>query len=133
METLKGSEPRTTNEEEMVSRFVKLMEIKNWVYNLPVGALEDHPFMEIQTQATVNFGQLSSQNLGSNKTSKSNQLQSEFNLNGTGEIKIPTKENQCSVISGNCMKRPNKRIVGKRPFNMPQEGILADVISEVLV
>ncbi|KAI6249781.1 DNA replication ATP-dependent helicase/nuclease DNA2 [Erysiphe necator] len=133
LETLKGSEPRTTNEEEMVSRFVKLMEIKNWVYNLPVGALEDHPFMEIQTQATVNFGQLSSQNLGSNKTSKSNQLQSEFNLNGTGETKIPTKENQCSVISGNCMKRPNKRIVGKRPFNMPQEGILADVISEVLV
>jgi DNA replication ATP-dependent helicase Dna2 len=58
-ETLKGS-----GSEEMVARFVVLMEQKNWVYNLPKGALEKHYFEESGTQSTacaVGMGEESSQ------------------------------------------------------------------------
>ncbi|RKF65749.1 DNA replication ATP-dependent helicase/nuclease DNA2 [Erysiphe neolycopersici] len=134
-ETLKGSESCTSNEEEMVARFVSLMEKNNWVYDLPSGALEDHPFVETQTQATVSFSQTNSQNLEINKASQKNQLHQGPEIIAEEE-KFSQVEgvfgNQSSVTSGNCKKFPNKRMVGKRPFNKPQVGILADVMNEAL-
>ncbi|ETS78291.1 hypothetical protein PFICI_10353 [Pestalotiopsis fici W106-1] len=43
---------RNCGEAEMVSRFVKLMEDKNWVFDLPADALEGHWFEEGSTQVT---------------------------------------------------------------------------------
>jgi len=47
-ETLKGNAS-----EEMVSKFVRLMEDRSWVYDLPKGALESHLFDACATQATA--------------------------------------------------------------------------------
>jgi len=47
-ETLKGNAS-----EEMVARFVRLMEEKGWIYDLPKGALESHLFDDFATQATA--------------------------------------------------------------------------------
>jgi DNA replication ATP-dependent helicase Dna2 len=46
-ETLKGG-----GDEEMMTKFVRLMEQKNWVYELPKGALDMHVFNDFVTQAT---------------------------------------------------------------------------------
>ncbi|KAI4598312.1 Tripartite DNA replication factor [Pestalotiopsis sp. 9143b] len=43
---------RNCGDTEMVSRFVKLMEEKNWVFDLPADALESHWFEEGSTQVT---------------------------------------------------------------------------------
>ncbi|KAL3420729.1 DNA replication ATP-dependent helicase/nuclease dna2 [Phlyctema vagabunda] len=51
-ETLKGSENGSGNE-EMVGKFVRLMEKKQWIYDLPKGALEDHYFDAAGTQVTT--------------------------------------------------------------------------------
>ncbi|KAJ3565241.1 hypothetical protein NPX13_g7575 [Xylaria arbuscula] len=47
-ETLKGS-----GEQEMLSRFVRLMEERDWVYDLPPDALESHFFEDGATQFTA--------------------------------------------------------------------------------
>ncbi|KAK5625901.1 hypothetical protein RRF57_001617 [Xylaria bambusicola] len=47
-ETLKGS-----GEQEMLSRFIRLMEDRDWVYDLPRDALESHFFEEGATQFTA--------------------------------------------------------------------------------
>jgi DNA replication ATP-dependent helicase Dna2 len=49
-ETLKGN---GEGKEEMVARFVGLMEDKGWVYELPRNALESHCFVDAATQATA--------------------------------------------------------------------------------
>lgn len=51
-ETLKG---HGNGDEEMVAKFVKLMEEKEWVFDLPKNALEDHLFDShvSQTQASA--------------------------------------------------------------------------------
>jgi DNA replication ATP-dependent helicase Dna2 len=50
MSTLKGS--GKTGKENMLSRFVTLMEERDWIYNLPPDALESHFFEDSGTQAT---------------------------------------------------------------------------------
>ena len=47
-ETLKGNAS-----EEMVAKFVQLMEEKGWIYDLPKGALDSHIFDDFGTQATA--------------------------------------------------------------------------------
>jgi DNA replication ATP-dependent helicase Dna2 len=47
-ETLKGNAS-----EEMVAKFVRLMEERDWIYDLPKGALESHFFDDFATQATA--------------------------------------------------------------------------------
>ncbi|KAI1848956.1 hypothetical protein JX266_005384 [Neoarthrinium moseri] len=44
---------RGCGEDEMVSRFIRLMEERNWVYDLPSDALESHWFEEGATQITA--------------------------------------------------------------------------------
>ncbi|KAF4635818.1 hypothetical protein G7Y89_g2281 [Cudoniella acicularis] len=53
-ETLKGTgKDKDGNEkEEMVASFVKLMEKKSWIYDLPKSALDDHYFQDEATQIT---------------------------------------------------------------------------------
>ncbi|EGX93313.1 DNA replication helicase Dna2, putative [Cordyceps militaris CM01] len=48
--TLSGS--NVNNKENMLSRFVALMEQRDWIYNLPPDALDNHYFEELGTQAT---------------------------------------------------------------------------------
>jgi DNA replication ATP-dependent helicase Dna2 len=48
-ETLMGND---SGNEEMVAKFVKLMETKGWIYDLPKGALESHSFDDCATQIT---------------------------------------------------------------------------------
>ncbi|RDW66215.1 hypothetical protein BP6252_09850 [Coleophoma cylindrospora] len=50
-ETLKGNE----GNEEMVSKFVRLMEKKHWIYDLPKSALEDHFFDDTASQVTASM------------------------------------------------------------------------------
>lgn len=42
-----------TDSEEMVSKFVRLMQERNWIYNLPKDALEMHIFDDSSTQITA--------------------------------------------------------------------------------
>lgn len=51
MSTLKGS-----GSENMLSKFITLMEEKQWIYDLPGDALESHDFDELGTQATTVAG-----------------------------------------------------------------------------
>lgn len=48
-------------EDEMVSRFVRLMEERDWVYDLPADALESHCFEEKATQMTATGGIMETQ------------------------------------------------------------------------
>ncbi|KAM3450232.1 hypothetical protein MY3296_006235 [Beauveria thailandica] len=48
--TLSGS--NVNNKEDMLSRFVALMEQRDWIYDLPADALDSHYFDELGTQAT---------------------------------------------------------------------------------
>lgn len=48
MSTLKNS-----GDDSMLSRFIELMEERNWIYNLPADALESHCFEEMGTQITA--------------------------------------------------------------------------------
>lgn len=50
MSTLKGS--GQTGKENMLSRFVTMMEERDWIYNLPADALETHYFEDFGTQLT---------------------------------------------------------------------------------
>lgn len=56
-ETLKGGD---AGSEEMVAKFVRLMEAKGWVYDLPAGALEQHVFDDAATQITASAAHPSS-------------------------------------------------------------------------
>ncbi|KAK9772876.1 putative DNA replication ATP-dependent helicase/nuclease [Seiridium cardinale] len=47
---------RNCGDSEMVSRFVRLMEEREWVFDLPADALESHWFEEGQTQVTATGG-----------------------------------------------------------------------------
>jgi DNA replication ATP-dependent helicase Dna2 len=47
-ETLKGKDS-----EEMVAKFVRLMEERDWIYDLPKGALDSHVFQDIAAQASA--------------------------------------------------------------------------------
>jgi DNA replication ATP-dependent helicase Dna2 len=47
-ETLKGNAS-----EEMMAKFVRLMEERGWIYDLPKGALESHVFDDFTTQASA--------------------------------------------------------------------------------
>lgn len=47
---------RNCGEGEMLSQFVRLMEERDWIYDLPVDALESHWFEESQTQITATAG-----------------------------------------------------------------------------
>ncbi|TQS35884.1 hypothetical protein Golomagni_03681 [Golovinomyces magnicellulatus] len=134
-ETLKGDKANTGNE-EMVARFVKLMEKNNLVYHLPLGALEDHFFENVNTQATSCTRDLSSSRLEILKSPVFSYEYPNPMMNSNekeAKLKLVRESYESQVITSvkNCRK-PSKRLIGTRPVKIPWEGILTDIIHEAL-
>ena len=129
-ETLKGNAPRDGEEEEMVARFVGLMEERRWVYDLPAGALEEHCFDEGATQASV-ATQFKSEDVGAKR-----KLGEDAGNGGKRKAAVlldvagRNKENR--LAGGGGLRQPNKKMVGQKPFKIPTMTVLGDIYNEVL-
>lgn len=131
-ETLKGKGKSEGGEEEMVSRFVKLMEEKKWIYDLKDGCLESHWFEEAQTQATAATGSMP----GSQWIGGGDLLPTKKRKLSLGE----TKENLgrgfgVDLGAGNGIagrRQPNKKISGQKPFKIPRMSVVDTVMNEAL-
>lgn len=135
-ETLKGNGPNANGEEEMVARFVKLMEEKNWIYDLPKSALEDHLFEDgAQTQITAsgvsrpNGTQFKSVKEEAEKVLKRKSLGEEENKEN---LKPPVKVGLGLGLGLTAKRQPNKKVCGRKPFKIPRMSVLNDVMSEAL-
>lgn len=131
-ETLKGKVSKGDGNEEMVARFVRLMETKNWIYDLPNGALDNHYFEDEATQVT---GSGVSRHRGTqldhvrNEQSDSNVLIINNKENGLGKKRrVLGKDEENRGVQ----RQPAKRIRGNKPFKAPQMSVLADILNEVL-
>jgi DNA replication ATP-dependent helicase Dna2 len=144
-ETLKGNGPKDSGEEEMVARFVKLMESKDWIFDLPVNALEDHLFEEKGTQVTASgkSGPAGTQvrAIKTESPRKNEKVDPAFfDVSNGGKRKALeeyTRENTKLSVSGGGFgvagKRvPAKRMQGQKPFKIPSMGVLRDVVNEAL-
>jgi DNA replication ATP-dependent helicase Dna2 len=124
-ETLKGKGPDANGEEEMVARFVKVMEEKEWIFDLPKTALEDHLFEDGQTQVT---------STGASRPPGTQwmAIKQEYVKEKVKGIMMD-KEGQENVVSvaGGKAKGP-KKICGNKPFKIPTMGVLQDVVNEAL-
>ena len=148
-ETLKGHGPDADGNEEMVARFVTLMEGKGWIYDLPNGALENHYFEEdgaTQVTASGVSRQAGTQLLATKKKQAKPKVeihQDEEHAigkqRGFGENKeiINTKRQQTKKQrpgegkeNGSGIRQPMKRIHGNKPLNTSQMSVLADIINE---
>jgi len=139
-DTLKGNGPNAnTGEEEMVAKFVKLMEEKAWVFDLPKTALEDHLWEDGATQqltgSTAKPAAAATQKL-------ENQIHGLENIGG-GNILDQSKEKENIPIGGSGMglkrgplgvvkRQPGKKVIGNKPFKIPQMSVLKDVLNENL-
>lgn len=131
-ETLRGCEPRSDNEEEMIGQFVRLMELKDWIYDLPSGALDDHYFPDEQTQTSAT----------ASDTNKLDPIQNVESL--TSELDLDDEEIEMNTLKQHMVlktvgenqkytRRPKKIKHGSRPLkNFPYKSVMTDVINEVL-
>lgn len=136
-ETLRGNGPNAkTGEEEMVAKFVKLMEEKSWIFDLPKTALEDHLWEDGATQ------QLTGSFAKSLVAVKQKQEKANTGLenNGVGNVLAQNKEKENIPFgeSGLGLKRgaldiakrqPTKKVFGNKPFKIPQMSVLRDVVN----
>jgi DNA replication ATP-dependent helicase Dna2 len=131
-ETLKGNKPKSDGTEEMVARFVGLMEEKNWIYDLPNGALENHCFEEEATQAAAS---------GVSRYAGTQWVQVKHEVDSQQVLKDSDQENSGGkkrrVLgegkeSRNMQRQPAKKIRGNKPFKVPQMSVLTDILNEVL-
>ena len=134
-ETLKGNGPNKDGGKEMVAKFVELMEEKEWIYDLPKGALENHHFDQGATQVTAS---------GASRPAGTQWKQIEAkggpseNRKRKGIIPDDGKHRQKGCESGqgqgkeNRMRQPNKKISGNKPFEIPHMSVLTDVVNELL-
>jgi DNA replication ATP-dependent helicase Dna2 len=115
---------RNCGEDEMVSRFVRLMEERDWVYDLPADALESHCFEEKATQMTATCGIMGTQG----------------SARGPGLDPSPTKKAQKTSLSKGRVGRVNKENVrpvaakkGKVTERALLKGrpILADIFNDL--
>ncbi|KAI1004506.1 DNA replication ATP-dependent helicase/nuclease [Podosphaera aphanis] len=135
-ETLKGNVAENDNEEEMVARFIKLIEAKNWIYDLPRGALEDHYF-EGETQV-INDDMTEPESTPSPSQKSvteqteldSSQFKREKKLKILESLRDMKGLEKNSGITGK--KQPFKRIRGKKPLKIPEFGVFAEVINEAM-
>jgi DNA replication ATP-dependent helicase Dna2 len=128
-ETLKGN-----GEDEMVAKFVGLMEEKEWVYDLPPGALEDHYFEEISTQATqLTASAVSKQDGTQFKVFEDRDEDTNMNQEKavTGKRKFGTETHEKENM-GAGTRQPNKRVIGQRPFQPSRMSVMTDVLNEAL-
>jgi DNA replication ATP-dependent helicase Dna2 len=131
-ETLRGR-GAGEEEEEMVSRFVGLMEEKKWVRELPGSALEEHCFDEDATQASSISRPGSTQWKGEDGRAKRKVVEVEGNTGrkrkvGIVEVEEENKENR----GRNGMRPPNKRMAGQKPFKIPAMTVLGDIYNETV-
>lgn len=103
MSTLKGS-----GQENMLSRFISLMESRDWIYNLPQDALTAHLFLDLSTQATA--------------TSPSQKTRSPKKSQGGAKMSPPGKENR--------RPSPKKGRIGERVL-LKGKPITRDILNEM--
>jgi len=130
-ETLKGN-GMGDGSEEMVARFVGLMETKGWVYDLPIQALQRHVFDSGATQVTATQGSALPgtqwQPMKPEHGGKRKALNEIKTDNGTLSLKKDTK----SAVKGG-LREPIKRISGHQSLkvNIPRQSVLTDIYNEV--
>jgi DNA replication ATP-dependent helicase Dna2 len=105
-DTLKGS-----GREEMLSRFIGLMEDKNWIYDLPPAALDSHLFEDMPTQMTA-------------------PPRSSIGLPSPVKPRRMALEDKENRPPGRGMVPPRKAKVGERML-MKNKVILRDVVNEM--
>ncbi|KAJ5047551.1 uncharacterized protein L3040_003374 [Drepanopeziza brunnea f. sp. 'multigermtubi'] len=158
-ETLMGKGPNEHGEEEMVSRFVKLMDEKRWVYDLPKGALEEHLFEVGKTQTQTQGGGLGSEKVLDSQWAAVTKNENEEKRKETkrlaaaaAEIEIDRKPSShgkprredtgkenppppghrpLGKAPGlmGTTRQPNKRTFGQKPFKAPR---MMSVLGDVL-
>jgi DNA replication ATP-dependent helicase Dna2 len=121
-ETLKGKGPDANGEEEMVARFVKLMEEKEWVVDLPKTALEDHLFEDGQTQVT---------STGASRPPGTQWMDIKQEDVKEKRKSVMTENEGKENVMGGKSKGP-KKICGNKPFKTPRMSVLTDVVNEAL-
>lgn len=128
-DTLKGN-----GEDEMVARFVGLMEEKKWVYDLPTSALDDHYFEEARTQTQAPSTATSKRRDAEMKIFEDAESDQPRAKTVTGKRKFGEahgKEN-ANVGRAGGLKQAKKTISGNRPFKAPRMSVLTDVLNEAL-
>jgi DNA replication ATP-dependent helicase Dna2 len=130
-ETLKGHGRKPDGSEEMVARFVGLMEDKEWIYDLPAGALDSHYFEDaVATQVTSSASSrpaVTQPLVHDLKRAAPRRYLDENKENdpGWGQEVIENKE------SGQ-VRQPRKKISGNKPFVIPQMSVLTDIFNDAL-
>jgi DNA replication ATP-dependent helicase Dna2 len=124
-DTLKGN----GEGEEMVARFVGLMEEKEWIFDLPKTALEDHLFEETATPLTAS-------NM-SKPSGTQNQIYEDRPSEKVIEKSVAVKRKPGAEAHGKenvelGMRRPNKKITGQKPFKPPRRSVLGDIMNDAL-
>lgn len=154
-ETLKGNGPNANGEEEMVARFVQLMESKDWIFNLPADALSQHVFEKesTQTQATASArsGPSGSQRQKSKIKNEYKEIKTDLETEMEDVVFVAEKKRKALGppqvgkenihpglgnvgfgVTGKQGRVPNKRVLGQKPFKIPAMGVLRDVVNETL-
>jgi DNA replication ATP-dependent helicase Dna2 len=131
-ETLKGNRPRSDGGEEMVARFVGLMEDKGWIYDLPSGALECHYFED--ATATQIIPSTSSwptvpPPVKAQEQNTAQQRRMDEDKENDREWKRGRTEKE---ENGQVRRQPGKKISGNKPFRVPQMSVLTDIFNNAL-
>ncbi|KAL2062939.1 hypothetical protein VTL71DRAFT_6011 [Oculimacula yallundae] len=132
-------------EMEMVGKFVRLMDGKGWIFDLPKDALTDHHFEvgRTQTQTQAASGRVGGSPIGV-KLAKSVAGQSltaglEMKRKGLYENQGAGKENSNSarkMATSNGrpplgqLRQPIKRVSGMKPFKQPSMSTTMDIIND---
>ncbi|KAK7743988.1 DNA replication endonuclease-helicase Dna2 [Diatrype stigma] len=116
-DTLKGS-----GEQEMLSKFVKLMEEREWVYDLPSDALDVHFFDDSATQLTATCGLKTEKRTVNDRSSPKKTVRS--SLKST-QAALQGKENQGPGVGG-----PRKAKVTDRAL-LKGQPILRDIWNDI--
>ena len=129
-ETLKGHGPREGGEEEMVARFVGLMEERRWVYDLAATALEEHLWDKGPSQGTAGT-QWRVADEGEKKV-----LGGDVDANANvgmkrkaGVLEERNAKKESRPANGG-VRQPNKKISGQKPFKIPAMTVLGDIYND---
>ncbi|KAL5315528.1 hypothetical protein ACEPPN_016396 [Leptodophora sp. 'Broadleaf-Isolate-01'] len=152
-ETLGGFGGKKEGEEEMVGRFVKLMDGKGWIFDLPKDALTDHLFEVGRTQTQTQGGServsgsqdvplgAKTEVLGGGKALTNalerkrkglSETQGRENANPNPNSGLRTVGNG----NGNArpplgqLRQPMKRVSGMKPFKQPSMSTTMDIIND---
>jgi DNA replication ATP-dependent helicase Dna2 len=131
-ETLKGNRPRLDGGEEMVARFVGLMEDKGWIYDLPSGALECHYFEDATATQIIPSTSSWPTVPPPVKVQEQNTVQQrrmDEDKENDREWKRGRTEKE---ENGQVRRQPGKKISGNKPFRVPQMSVLTDIFNNAL-